>query len=169
MKTRNLVGGAVVGALIVGVWLGSFFKGFGLGGSGSSGNGLTAETLSNSRAEVRSYTETGASSPSASVGKPREEAGPDFGLPPQFVTVVILEDRYRLVTGDDPFQGKELPLDEVKRRAEDTVGTNDGIRVRILKEKSAQEGARSDLLQALSAVGIKREEIQERSDFLKAP
>ncbi|HWL08225.1 MAG TPA: hypothetical protein VNQ76_07470 [Planctomicrobium sp.] len=167
MKSRNLFGGAIVGALLVGIWFGSFFKGPGLGGNGATGDGMTAESLSSSRDEARSITETGNSSPRASTGRSQGEAtGPEFGLPTQLITIVVYGNQYRQILGDDPTQGRPVSLQEIQRLSEETVGTTDGIRVRILKERSAQEGARSDLLAALAAVGIKREAIQERAEFL---
>ncbi len=172
MKTRNLVGGAMVGALVFGIWLGSFFKGPGLGGSGT-GFGIsdtTSETLSDTRVQATNASSTGTSSPRASTGNTTpapDSKDPEIGLPTQLITIVIHDDQFRLMTGDDPKHGVELTLNDIRQRAGETVGTSEGIRVRILKERSAREGARSDLLNALAAAGVKREEIQERAEFIK--
>ncbi len=169
MKSRNLFGGAIVAALLVGIWFGSFFKGFGLGENGTDGNGPNADTQSHSRTEVRAIPATGVTNPTASTNSPSTPSEPDFGLPAQFITIVIHNNQFRLMTGDAPSVGPDISLEEVKRQAADTIGTPEGIRVRILKAKSAQEGARADLLAALIAAGVKREAIQERADFINLP
>ncbi len=154
MKTRRLVGGAVVGALVLGIWLGSLWKGFGLGGAGS---GLVPDTGT-------VHVSNAPPAASSSGPAPAESSGsPTGGL----LTVVIHGAQYRLATDSDPQSGLDVPLDEIQRRVSVAKGTPEGIRVRILKEKSAQEGARSDLLSALLASGVKREEIQERAEFVE--
>ncbi|SFI25398.1 hypothetical protein [Planctomicrobium piriforme] len=166
MKTSRIFGGAIVGALLLGIWFGQFWKGPGLGGSGS-GDGKPESGSVDTRAEVRSISGTGAVGPTARTNEASTPAGPEIGLPAQMVTVVIHGNQYRLVQGDDFKLGSDVTLDDIKRQAADTTGTPEGIRVRVVKEKSAQEGPRSDLLTALAEAGVKREEIQERAEFIK--
>ena len=160
MKTRNLFAGAVVGALALGIWLGSFWKGPGFGGAGT-GFGTGPEpnehpASTSDSTQVRAM----ATDPPARPTDPLDEG------PTDMMTVVIYGDEYRLVIGDSPQAGKLLTLSEIATRAKKMTGTPEGIRVRILKGKSAQEGARADLLNTLTENGVKREEIQERAEFV---
>lgn len=154
MKTRNKVaGGVVVGAVLLGMWLGNLFRGFGLGGSGSGDDGVIPSSVRVDRS----------SPPSASVAEesPDVEAAPELPL-----TIVIHADRYRLASDRAPLVGSDLTLDEIKARVEAADADARGIRVRILKQKNAQEGARADLYAALAEIGVKREDIQERAELI---
>ncbi|WP_437191694.1 hypothetical protein [Planctomicrobium sp. SH527] len=165
MKKRNLFGGALLGAVALGIYLGQFWKGPGLGGGGAG----DTFSLTNGSEQVQSGMDRNAVSAPAQMEKTSGEkpAEIDLGLPALMVTIVVHDQKYRLVTGDNPKVGTDLTLDEVKRYAGETVGSADGIRVRILKERDAREGARSDLIAALAQAGLKREEIQEYSEFVR--
>jgi len=163
MKTRNVFAGVVVVALGVGIWLGSFLKGPGLGGLGTGfgtgphdGNSQDKETGS---AHVHSPVQRTSEPVSTSL-----DSLEDF--PTDLMTVVIYGNEYRLVNGETPQSGTVLSLKDIAARAQKMTGTPEGIRVRILKGKSAQEGARADLLKSLEESGVKREEIQERAEFV---
>lgn len=162
MKTRNLFAGAVVGALAVGIWLGSFWKGPGLGGLGTGfGTGSAEnEPVSLDSIRVDSSSAKSTSNPVLETNVPLDD------VPKEMMTVVIYGSEYRLVDGETPQTGKLLTLNEIAARAKQLTGTPEGIRIRILKGKNAQEGARADLMQILTENGVKREEIQERADFV---
>jgi len=164
MKTRNLFAGALVGALAVGIWLGSFWKGPGPGGLGT-GFGTTAKNNS----EEGNDSAVSAPASVLAPGNPKElPASPDplEDFPTDMMTVVIYGNEYRLVEGDAPQAGKVISPEEIANRAKKMTGTPEGIRIRILKGKSAQEGARADLMKILTENGVKREEIQERAEFV---
>lgn len=166
MKKRNLFGGALLGAVALGIYLGQFWKGPGLGGGGA---GDELSLTSHQESQVHSGVDRNAVSAPAQMEKSQGEkpAEIDLGLPAQMITIVVHDQKYRLVTGDNPKVGTDLSLEDVKRYAGETIGSSDGIRVRILKERDAREGARSDLMAALTQAGLKREEIQEYSEFVK--
>lgn len=163
MKTRNVFAGFVVGALALGIWLGSFWKGPGLGGLGT-GFGITSGTDDSTPVSLDS-THVNSSLNSPGALPPSQKDSLDQ-FPTDMMTVIIYGNEYRLVDGDAPQQGKVLTLNEVIDRSKQMTGTPEGIRVRILKGKTAQEGARADLLKALAENGVKREEIQERAEFV---
>ncbi|WP_437229866.1 hypothetical protein SH661x_001663 [Planctomicrobium sp. SH661] len=164
MKVRNLVGGAVIGALALGIWLGSFWKGPGLGGSGT-GFGTSSQTGSSDEAALDRVHVSG-DLVGAAAGTAKTQPQEPEVVPTDMMTIVIYGNEYRLVDGEAPQSGKVLTLNEIADRAKQLTGTPEGIRVRILKGKSAQEGARADLLKYLAENGVKREEIQERAEFV---
>jgi|GEM_PF-2237036 len=168
MKTRRLFGAAVVGALALGIWFGQFFKGFGLGGSGT-GVQDSANTETDAGQTLVRNPAAATHSPSATTMEPAADNVPDLGLPPQLITIVIDGAQFRLAEGDNLTAQQLVPLSDISHRATETTGTPEGIRVRILKSKNAQEGARADLLATLRDAGVKREEIQERAEFISLP
>ena len=173
MKTRNVFAGVVVVALGVGIWLGSFLKGPGLGGlgtgfgtgpqDGNSQDGNSQDGSSQDQetgpAHVHSSVQRGSAPISTSIDSLEDS-------PTDLMTVVIYGNEYRLVNGETPQSGTVLSLQDIAARAKKMTGTPEGIRVRILKGKSAQEGARADLLKWLEESGVKQEEIQERAEFV---
>lgn len=86
---------------------------------------------------------------------------------PDVLTVLVKTDGYRIGHGDNPTQLTPATLLEVVQRAMSTPGSEQGIRVRILLHVTAQQGARSDLFEALQQAGLKREEIVEGSEFVE--
>jgi len=164
MKKRNVFAGVAVGALALGLWLGSFWKGPGLGGGGT-GLGTGPESGVGTGTESRPTHVLSQASSEKIV--PAGSSDPLDEGPTDMMTIVIYGDEYRLVIGDQPQAGKLLNLRDIGTRARKMTGTPEGIRVRILKGKSAQEGARADLLNRLTESGVKREEIQERAEFVE--
>ena len=155
MKTRTkAAGGALIGAAILGAWLMSLWKTPGMGGA----EGIDPLQQQDRTARVD------AQLTSSTTIRDAERTTPV--TPSDLLTVVIHGDQFRLSEEDDPQSGLDVSLAEIKRKASDVPGNDRGIRVRILKEKSAQAGARADLYAALTDAGVKREEIQERSDFI---
>lgn len=162
MKKRNLVAGVVVGALALGVWLGSFWKGPGLGGLGTGfGTGPDNGTATEHETGSTKVLSTSSNRPDPATTDSLDEG------PTDMLTVVIYGNEYRQLIGEHPQSGKLLTLEQIAARSRKMTGTPEGIRVRILKGKSAQEGARADLLKTLEESGVKREEIQERADFVE--
>lgn len=156
MRAR-VFGAVAVGLVAFGIWLGSFWKGPGLGGTGP---GTGDVSLRDMQADVSSEVDLTGSVRQGEPEMVRAEQRPDV------LMVVVHENRYRVAFRDDPETGEDVPLEEVRRLARGTPGSPEGVRVRILFEKSATEGARSDLLAALRESGIKREEIQEVLGFV---
>ncbi|WP_437188192.1 hypothetical protein SH668x_001623 [Planctomicrobium sp. SH668] len=164
MKAKRVVtGGAVVGLLALGVWLANFWKGPGLGGSGTGYGVSSAPETNINETQVNTAVESPAPAPSVEVAAPKNAFE---SYPSDIMTIVIEGGSYRLTDGVLNSSGTPISLEEISQRAQNLTGTAEGLRVRILKEKSAQEGARSDLMQELTKNGVKREEIQERADFI---
>lgn len=165
MRKRILKLGAAA-VLLAGICLGIFFKGFGLGpgnGTGATGDGagsgLRQEAPANSRDETLVGLPAG--------GMNAHPAQPDLGTPRDMLMIVISGDGYRLVDSEtSSAPGTPITLEQIRQQLGSAKGNAGGIRVRVLKSRSAQEGARSDLLSALLGAGVKREEIQERADFI---
>lgn len=83
------------------------------------------------------------------------------------VTIAIHDDRYRLTTDADPSLGADISLAEVVRQVQQATGGEQGVRLRVLFAKDAQEGALADLHAALQEAQVKREEIQEISGYIE--
>jgi hypothetical protein len=154
---KRIFGAVAVGLIAFGIWLGSFWQGPGLGGSGPGREGASFPDM---RADVSSEVDL-----TGDVG-PAEQPAPRSEPPSPVLTVVVTGNRYRIASQDDPQTGNEVSLEEVRRLARETPGSPEGVRVRILFEKSATEGARSDLFATLRESGVKREEIQEVLGFI---
>lgn len=171
MKTRNVFAGAVVGALALGIWLGSFWKGPGWGGAGTGfGTSNQTETGTSDTPESNapaSDAETHVGLPLSSRDSLAPETRPALSdFPTDMMTIAIHGNEYRMVDESAPKSGVIMTLPEISERAKKMTGTPEGIRVRILKGKTALEGARADLLKALEGNGVKQEEIQERAEFI---
>jgi len=148
MKKR-VAGGVVVGAILLGMYLANFWKGPGIGGEGDD-------------VSVAPANDTVSVSVSPTQMTPAEHQSAS----PEYLNVVVHGSSYRLPIGDDLDTGLDVPLGTVIARANETKGTESGIRVRVSLERSAQEGALADLYSALVDKGISQGEIQEVSGYL---
>lgn len=152
MRKRMMQVGAI-GLIGLGIWLASlFWKGPGLGGAGT-------DFSPNPSVRVDA-------SPTSQTTSTQRPSEPQAAAGAEFVTIVIHGDQFRLAPADDLQSGLDLPLEEIVSKAAGVKGNAHGVRVRIVKSRTAQEGARSDLLSALAEGGVKREEIQERAEFI---
>ena len=152
MKKRTVAGGVIVGAMILGMYLANLWKGPGLGGNNSGTDVEVTEAVD----------ETDVQSSMQPPVQPVESTGKD--LP--YVTVVIHGDSYRITDGENPETGMDVSLDTVISRVSKVAGTAEGIRLRIMLDRTAQEGARSDLYAALEKSGVSSDAIQELSGFI---
>jgi hypothetical protein len=154
---KRIIGVAAVGLVALGIWLANWWKGPGLGGSGTGD-----ETQVNLQTESQSPPAR-PSSPAAGDGQTSLP-----GPPPDVLTVMIAGSEYR-VQANESAAAEFAPasLSKVVEQATEVPGDTQGIRVRVLRHVTAQQGARSDLFEALQQAGIKREEIVEVSDFVE--
>lgn len=160
----------VAGLLVVGFWLGNLFRGFGPGGP-STGTGIGTGTGTEQVAEPRDP-----NAQRVTLGEPADmptiAAGPtdaSVSLPPsgasaQPLTIVIDGAGYALLS--DAGEAKVTSLEEIRTLAGATPGNDQGVRVRVVRRKNAQAGARADLLAALEASGVPSDAIQEKMGFV---
>lgn len=160
---KKLVGVAAVGILAIGIMLGGLFKGFGLGpgnGTGNTGDQSGSVARTPVDRDVNVNTQIGRDNPVRPVEPPPPEQGP--------LLILVTGAGYRMLASEAAAsQGTPITLAEIQARSSARPASPDGIRVRVLKSRSAQEGARADLMSALNTAGIKRDEIQERAEFLE--
>lgn len=164
MKKRTAGGFAVV-ILALGFMLGQLFD-LGTFGLGKTGDGEQVDATTDSddspiQADL-SDVSAGGDLNSTTTVTPNQEGGEK-----DVVTIVIHNDLYRMTSADDPLSGLDLPLSEVVRQVSKATGGAQGVKLKILFEKNAQEGALADLHAALLEEGIKREEIQEISGYVE--
>lgn len=159
----------VAGLLVVGFWLGNFFRGFGPGGP-STGTGIGPGTGTEQVAEPRDP-----NAQRVALGEPASMptiAGPTdasvssapSAASAQPLTIVIDGAGYALL--GDAGESKATSLEEIRTRAGEAPGNDQGVRVRIVRRKNAQAGARADLLAALEASGVPSDAIQEKMGFV---
>jgi len=166
MKKRYSGGFAVV-IFALGFMLSQFwnFGGLGTGENESSTDGNESTTQSGTNdsepADLSNVT-AGGNLNSTSTGTVTE--APE--QPDEVVTVVIHDNYYRLTSGPDPQSGVDVSLSEIVRQVSEANGGDQGIRLRILFERNAQEGALADLHAAMLEKGVKREEIQEITGYV---
>ncbi|AMV22224.1 hypothetical protein [Planctomyces sp. SH-PL14] len=159
----------VAGLLFVGFWLGNLFRGFGPGGP-STGTGIGTGDGTEQVAEVRDP-----NAQRVALGEPANMptiAGPtdasvssaSLPAPGHPLTVVIDGAGYALMGA----AGETTPtsLDEIRKLAGEKQGDDQGVRVRILRRKNAQAGAKADLLAALEASGVPSDAVQEKMGFV---
>lgn len=154
MRKRLIAVGAVV-LLALGAWLGNLFKGFGLGGPGSG-------------------TGEGTSIHLAAPTEPPPEQPPEPETPevepetPGVLTVVVESDQFRIQSGGDAAATyAPATLEEIVLRAKESTGDAHGMRVRLRFHQNAQNGAISDLYQALQEqAGLAREAIVDAPGYV---
>ncbi len=169
MKKRA-TGGLAIGIFALGFILSQFwnFGGLGTGENEDSSNSESSASANPSAAD-ETNSEADLSKVSAGGTLQTSTAGPstlNAGSTQKFITISIHEDHYRLTSEEDPKAGVDVSLDEVVRRAKQATGGEQGIKLRILFQKNAQEGALADLHAAMADQGVKREEIQEISGYV---
>lgn len=146
MKSRNLIGGAIVLAFVVGGFLGNWFPKFGLGpgtggGRSESGDSLI-QLVSDSQPVDTAETETPAAS---------EPAADDD----QVLHVRIAGREYYIArTSGRSREYRAASLEEVVQAAQDRPGDEQGTRVRISRKQSSKTTAELQLRDALIDVGI---------------
>ncbi|MBT5020912.1 hypothetical protein OAF42_02185 [Planctomicrobium sp.] len=164
MKKRYTGGFAVVifglGFLLSQFWN---FGGLGTGENENSNDGDQPATSSNNDEDAGLSNVTAGgnlnSTTSGSVTDPPEQ-------PDEVITVVIHENYFRMTSEADPQSGVDVSLSEVVRQVSEATGGDQGVKLRILFERNAQEGALADLHAALLEKGVKRESVQEITGYV---
>lgn len=170
-RLRNkLLGAGAIGLLVLGIWIGSWLPEFGLGGRrGEDDPGLqTAEVPSPPAATDGVVTGVGG----VAVRTPQASEHP----PPLLLTVMIHGDEFRLPRNPG-VDARTLPpptsehfepatLEEVVAQAQRVPGNAEGIKVLILRHKTAQTGARERLQKALLDAGLKTEQLHQLTGYL---
>lgn len=149
-------------AAIVGVagllgWLISQFNGPGTGWSGTG-----TERDSNRQAAVQDaledsdvVTDTAVRTISASSDAVK------------FVDIVMDAETYWIrPDASNPDELRQLSLEEVVTQAQNTVGNDGGVRVRLSKRENTKVLTRRNLLDALKNAGIESDQVLELSDFV---
>jgi hypothetical protein len=170
-RLRNkLLGAGAIGLLALGIWIGSWLPEFGLGGRrGVDDPGSqTAEVPSAPAATDSVVTGVGG----VAIRTPQVSEN----RPPLLLTVMIHGEGFQLprnpsvdaMTLPAPVSEHFEPatLEEVVAQAQQVPGNAEGIKVLILRHKSATVGARERLLKALLDAGLKYEELHALTGFV---
>lgn len=147
--------------MLVGAVLGTFMSGL-LPGLGS-GNGIGAQIAGtdDSAEPVESLNEV---PPDASKSQ-ADASGESIEItPPAVLEVRIDNHEYLISDGNGDFQ--PTTLDDVIKRARSTTGNDDGIRVRILRTRSARFAAWSALYDSLEEAGLLRDSIRMPKELI---
>ncbi len=163
---KRYVGGA---AVIVGlaIYLSQFFAGMGTGTGNDQGDQpsksvATSDAVSDDgkAPDLNNVSATG-NLDTTMMSSPSEDP-----VVKKMITITIHEDRYRLTTDLDPMTGVDISQSEVVQQTQKATGGEQGVKIRVLRQKNAQVGAKLGLYEALNNAGVKREEIQEVSGFI---
>jgi hypothetical protein len=138
MKTRNLIGGAIVVAFIAGGYLGGFFPKFGTG----TGLGV-GESQSDGKTSL------------TTVSRQTQSRDADRDLT-KVLHVRIDGRNYSIVRADGD---KSLPLDQLVEQVQNFPGDAHGIRVRVSRLPSSKTTAELQLRDALVKAGLSEDEI----------
>ncbi|MDA0281976.1 MAG: hypothetical protein O3B86_01360 [Planctomycetota bacterium] len=141
LKKRTIAGGLI----IIGAVLGTFMSGL-LPGFGSGSPALFQEPASNEPATSR-------------VASSQPAAIADL-VTPVVVLEVRIENHNYLVPDHSAAGYRQVNLDELVKLAQSTTGNDDGIRVRIVRTKSARLVSWSTLYDALEKSGLPRDSIR---------
>lgn len=161
---KRLIAVAAVGLLIVGAYLGNFFRGFGPGGP-ATGQGEAEAPPADT--QVNLGAESSVSLTSQLTGA-TGEAAPTTAKDDKVLTVLVSGDKYEVQSGDDAAATFEpYTLEALVEQAKNRTGDEHGVRVRLRFKRDAQEGATSDLVKALQAAGIAREQIIESTGYVE--
>ena len=148
----SLTGIAALAVLCVGIFVGTKLKSPGDGGSDAEqGTELTSVTAEEQPTE----------NPPEQPPEPTGAVGP-----PEMIAVLIRDDAF-LVARPDVNGSMAMALPEIADLAKSTVGTEEGIRVRVQRHVSARTGDQQRLYQALTNAGIKPEQLQKISEFVQ--
>ena len=164
-KRTMVVGGGLIGAAAVtGMWLSGLFQGFGTGsgtgdGTGDSGDFNKDGVQANVPSDATARTLPGPTPPQEDVAVPP--------VPSEVIDVVVEADAYTIETAGGRFQSVELP--KLIELAKATTGTDEGVRVRIRKRKSARVSMTDQLIKNLAQAGLTDTEIEVQQALLPDP
>lgn len=153
-KTRTIAGGLIVIGAVLGTMMSGLLPGFG------SGTGIAVQTSG-----------TPSSSPTSI---PQDEPEPDVQpepskvktAPPPEVLEVRVDDREYLIPDQNADGFRRAELSEVIELAQSTTGNDDGIRVRIVRSRSARVVAWSTLYESLEESGLERDAIRMPKELI---
>ncbi|MFO1094594.1 MAG: hypothetical protein U0992_15010 [Planctomycetaceae bacterium] len=161
---KRLIAVAAVALLIAGAWFGNIFRGFGPGGPGS-GEGAAEAPPADTQVNLGTEQSILLTTPTSAASG---EAAPTAPKNDQVLTVLVAKDRYEVQSGDDATATFEpYTLESLVEQAKTRTGDEHGVRVRLRFKRDAQEGATSDLVKALQAAGIPREQIIESTGYVE--
>lgn len=151
LKKRTIAGGLIIIGAVLGTFMSGLLPGFGSGsGTGTLVSGsspaLFQEPASNEPATSRV-----ASAQPAAIADP---------VTPVVVLEVRIENHNYLVPDHSAAGYRQVNLDELVKLAQSTTGNDDGIRVRIVRTKSARLVSWSTLYDALEKSGLPRDSIR---------
>lgn len=145
MKKRAFVGSVVVVAVVLTTFFTGIIPGFGRGNSSGEGTSPTPVQAETAGEESPAAASTEVDPPKP---VPPEPAGP----PPEVVQVVVENDRIGLQIADGRY--KVAGVSEIVELATKARGNEDGIKVRILRKRSAKIVTWSMLRSELENSGI---------------
>jgi hypothetical protein len=159
LKTRTIAGGLVVVGAVIGTMMSGLLPGLGPG----SGVGV----------QVSASGDPNSSSPDT-PDEPQPEPVPvdeppattvEVAAPPSVLEVRV--DQHDYLIPDDSDDGfRQAQLTDIVKLAQSTTGNDDGIRVRIMRTKSARLVAWSTLHDALAKSGLARDSIRMPKELI---
>ncbi len=157
VKKRTVVGGLLVVGAVFGTFMSGLLPGFG------SGSGVGAQSPANDSAVTG---RDDAPPDQAPVQKP--VVAKDETSAPAPVLEIRIDNHDYFVTDNDSETGvRKIDLDEAVKLAQVTTGNDDGIRVRIVRSRSARLTAWTTLHDSLVKANLSLDSIRMPKDLVE--
>lgn len=158
MKKRKVALGLVVAGAVLGVFLSGRFPGF----PGSATTARSLEKAGPSKPEAGAVAKAPNAQPASAAAAPESAPAPTpkkpSAPPPKKLLVRVDEYNYQ-VTDAAAIAWREANLRDILLLAKRTTGDEDGLRVRILRRKSARYTAWARLYAELETAGLPSDSI----------
>jgi len=157
VKKRTVVGGLLVVGAVLGTFMSGLLPGFG------SGSGVGAQSPGN---DSTSIVPNGANSEPAAVDEP-VVARIETSAPSAVLEIRIDNHDYFVADNSSVTGVRNVDLDEAVKLAQATTGNDDGIRVRIVRSRSARLTAWTTLHDSLVRADLSLDSIRMPKDLVE--
>lgn len=157
VKKRTVVGGLLVVGAVLGTFMSGLLPGFG------AGSGVGAQSPSGNSAQTAP---SGVQPESAPVEEP-VVAKVETSARVPVLEIQIDNHDYFVADNDSKTGVRKVDLDEAVRLAQETTGNDDGIRVRIVRSRSARLTAWTTLHDSLVKADLSLDSIRMPKDLVE--
>ena len=157
IKKRTIVGGLLVVGAVLGTFMSGLLPGFG------SGSGVGAQSSGGNSAQIAPV---GVQPETAPIEEPIVAKIETSARVP--VLEIQIDNHDYFVTDNDSKTGvRKVDLDEAVKLAQETTGNDDGIRVRIVRSRSARLTAWTTLHDSLVKADLSLDSIRMPKDLVE--
>lgn len=172
MKKRTMIGGLVVAGIVLGTLISGKIPGFGSGtGIANEAPGTApkaVETSEKPKDDSAIPKDEPVPAPVATVEKPAQKKPDEPKETPEpldFIDIMVDTSNYSVSRGGVG-NYRDLTLSQILTLAKMTTGNDDGLRVRILRKKTAKYLSYATLRSELVAAGVEADSIRMPHDLV---